>query len=85
MQIKQNMTDERFEFTASLKKKLIIIGLVAVVLFVIGVIAAMSGGDHEAASHGAEAAGHAADTGDHGGGEHGNTWLKRIYANPLDQ
>ena len=81
MQIKQNMTDERFEFTALLKKKLIIIGLVAVVLFVIGVIAAMSGGDHETASHGAEAAGHAADAGDHGGGEHGSTWLKRIYAN----
>ena len=75
------MTDERFEFTASLKKKLAIIGLVAVVLFVIGVIAAMSGGDHDAASHSAEAAGHAAGAGDHGGGEHGSTWLKRIYAN----
>jgi hypothetical protein len=75
------MTEERFDFTASLKKKLIITGLVAVVLFVIGVIAAMSGGDHEAASHGAEATGHAASTADHGGGDHGSAWLKRIFAN----
>jgi hypothetical protein len=61
------MTDERFVFTTALKKKLIIIGLVGVVLFVIGVIALMMGGDHDTASHGAE--------------QHGGGWLQRVYAN----
>ena len=77
------MTDERFEFTASLKKKLIITGLAGIVLLVIGVVAVMSGGGHEAAAHGAEAAGHAADASHgHSGGDHGAAgWLKRIYAN----
>ena len=84
------MTDERFDFNNALKKKLIIIGLVGVVLFVIGVISVMSGGNHDVASHGADAAGHAAEAAGHGaeaggheagGAEHGAGWLKRIYAN----
>jgi len=75
------MTEEKFEFTASLKKKLIITGLVGVALFVIGVIAVMSGGGHEAA-HGAEATGHAAEAAGHGGeGHHGSSWITRVYAN----
>ena len=57
------MTDERFNFTTAHKKKLIIIGLVGVVLFVIGVISLMTGGDHDSASHGVETVGHAADAG----------------------
>jgi len=82
------MTDERFNFTTAQKKKLIIIGLVGVVLFVIGVISLMIGGDHDSASHGVETMGHAADAGhtaEAGGhsveGEHGANWIKRVYAN----
>ncbi len=77
------MTDERFVFTTSQKRNLLIIGLVGVVLFVIGVVALMMAGDHETASHGADAAGHAVETGNHGSesGQHGGDWLKRVYAN----
>ncbi len=77
------MTNEKFNFTASLKKKLIITGIVGVALFVIGLAAVMMGGGHEEASHGAEAAGHAAEAASHGGGgEHGgSSWLTRIFAN----
>ncbi len=77
------MTDERFVFTTSQKRNLLIIGLVGVVLFVIGVVALMMGGDHETASHGADTAGHAVETGSHGSesGQHGGDWLKRVYAN----
>lgn len=77
------MTDERFVFTAAEKKKLIIIGLVGVVLFVLGVVALMVGSDHDAASHGAEAVGHAAETGGHGAeiGQHTGSWITRVYAN----
>ncbi len=77
------MTDERFVFTAAEKKKLIIIGLVGVVLFVLGVVALMVGSDHDAASHGAEAVGHAAETGGHGAeiGQHTGNWITRVYAN----
>ena len=70
------MTDEKFVFTASLKKKLAITGIVGVVLFVIGLIALMTGGGHEEASHGVEAAGHAAAEEHHGG-----SWITRVYAN----
>jgi len=77
------MTDERFVFTAAEKKKLIIIGLVGVVLFVLGVVALMVGSDHDAASHGAEAVGHAAETGGQGAeiGQHTGSWITRVYAN----
>lgn len=77
------MTDERFVFTAAEKKKLIIIGLVGVVLFVLGVVALMVGSDHDAASQGAESAGHAAETGGHGAesGQHTGSWITRVYAN----
>jgi hypothetical protein len=76
------MTEEKFEFTASLKKKLIIIGLSGVALFVIGVLMVMYGGGHQEASHGAEAAGHAAEAAGHGTeGQHGGSWITRVYAN----
>ncbi|GJM28926.1 MAG: quinol:cytochrome C oxidoreductase [Cyclobacteriaceae bacterium] len=76
------MIEEKFDFTASLKKKLLITGLVGVVLFVVGVIAVMMGGGHEEAAHGAAAAGHAAEGAGHGaGGEHGGSWITRVYAN----
>ena len=77
------MTDEKFVFTASLKKKLAITGIIGVVLFVIGLIALMTGGGHEEASHGVEAAGHAADAAGHGAAEehHGSSWITRVYAN----
>jgi hypothetical protein len=77
------MTDEKFNFTASLKKKLLIIGIAGVVLFVIGLIAVMKGGGHEVAAHGAEAAGHGAEAAGHGAeADHGGAgWLTRVYAN----
>jgi hypothetical protein len=77
------MTDEKFVFNASLKKKLAVTGIVGVVLFVIGLIALMIGGGHEEASHGVEAAGHAADAAGHGaaGEHHGGSWITRVYAN----
>jgi len=70
------MTDEKFNFTAPLKRKLLITGIVGVVIFIIGLIALMKGGGHEVVSHGAEATGHGA-AGDHGGAG----WLTRVYAN----
>ena len=78
------MTDENFNFTASLKKKLAITGIVGIVLLVIGIIAVMTGGGHEEASHGAEAAGHAAEAAGHGSSEghhEGGGWLTRVFAN----
>ncbi len=77
------MTDEKFHFSASIKKKLAITGIVGVVLLVIGLIALVMGGGHEEASHGVEAVGHAADEAGHGGDHHhgGGSWMTRVYAN----
>lgn len=87
------MTDEKFEFTADLKKKLGIFLIVGILAVVLGIVLINSGGHHgeeqgnavEAAGHAAEAvahdddAAHATEEGDHG--EHGAVWLKRLKAN----
>lgn len=67
------MTSENFEFTAGLKKKLIILGITGLVLTAIGaILLALGGGDHAGeAAH--AAAGH---------GEHGAFhWYDRLYSN----
>lgn len=72
-----SIADEKnFEFTASLKRKLIIAFITGVALFALGaVLLALGIGE---AHHGAE--GHHAMTG--GGGEHGHYhWTKRLWAN----
>ncbi|BDD10459.1 hypothetical protein FUAX_28910 [Fulvitalea axinellae] len=71
------MSEEKFIFTAGAKKKLIIMLVVGVVLTVLGIVMANSGGHgHEEV---AAAAGHGADA-THGGGHGGGAgWLKRLY------
>jgi hypothetical protein len=45
------MTEERFSFTASAKKTLMIIGVIGIVLLVIGTMSSMSGGHAEEGEH----------------------------------
>lgn len=72
------MTEERFEFTAGAKKKLALIAIVGVILFVIGAV--FLSGDaghheaHDAAAHTVEGA-HAEEA------DHGYHWTQRLYAN----
>ncbi len=85
------MTDEKFEFTGSLKKKLFIFLAVGVFFTVLGIYNAMNGGGHHegghetveqvsaAAEHAAEAVEHA-DTSGHSE-SHTPVWLKRIMTN----
>jgi hypothetical protein len=78
--------EERFEFTPSLKKNLLLgtligIGLVALGAFLLKNNIHLGVWEHHAAGHGAEAAGHGAEAA-HGGGEHhGPTLFSRIIAN----
>jgi hypothetical protein len=58
--------DERFEFTAQAKRKLIMWLLIGLAMFAVGLIMLMMGGGHEEA-HGAHGA--AAHAGAHGGHE----------------
>ena len=69
--------DEQFVFTASARKKLLILAAIGAVLVLIGVYFMAAGG------HGHEVA-HAADGhGAHGGEDHGHGyhWIKRVWAN----
>src|SRR5690606_31910879 len=91
--------DQKFDFTAALKKSIFIFGAIGAVLLVIGILFAMFGSDHgstahEAAGHAIEAAGeHAHETAGHvteaGGhavedaGGHGYHWSERFFANVL--
>ena len=77
------MTDEKFEFTGDLKKKLIIFLIVGIVALVLGIILVNTGGHHgdehaatQAAEHATEAAGHA-----EAGDGHGAVWLTRLKSN----
>lgn len=62
------MSEEKFEFTSSAKKKLFISAIVALAVMVIGIIILTTGGHgHEAHSGGEHASGHAFH------------WLQRVY------
>ncbi len=90
------MTEERFSFTASAKKTLMIVGVIGIVLLVIGTISSMSGGHAEEGEHAIntitsqtdftasleEGPEHASEEA-HGGGEHHGSapWLKRLFTN----
>ncbi|MEQ9166173.1 MAG: quinol:cytochrome C oxidoreductase [Fulvivirga sp.] len=89
------MTEERFSFTASAKKTLMIVGVIGIVLLVVGTISSMSGGHAEEGEHAIntitsqtdltasleEGPEHAAEEA-HGGGHHGSApWLKRLFTN----
>jgi hypothetical protein len=58
--------DQKFEFTAALKKPVLIFGAIGAVLLIIGILLAMFGGDH---GHTGEAGGHAFH------------WSERFFAN----
>lgn len=88
------MTEERFSFTASAKKTIMIIGLIGIVLLVIGTISSMSGGHAEEGEHATNNLTEHVESTDqpthgeaeaHEAGEEGHhgsaTWLKRIYSN----
>lgn len=70
--------EERFEFSAGIRRKILILGLTGIVLFVLGVfLAGNAGHDEHAAGHAMVAS---ADAGAAGGGEsHGPTVTTRIY------
>jgi hypothetical protein len=82
--------EERFVFTSGAKMRILILGITGVVLFVVGVLLAMSGGGHEEGGHASAVAADqlvasvqqhaeagAATEGEH----HGSApWLKRVYA-----
>ena len=89
------MTEERFSFTASAKKTLMIVGVIGIVLLVIGTISSMSGGHAEEGEHAIntitsqadltasleEGPEHAAEEA-HAGEHHGSApWLKRLFTN----
>jgi len=88
------VAEEKYEFKPETKRKIFILGAVGVVLFVLGVFLAMSGGHEE---HGKAADEHAkaaatenlvasaapvAAAGEEGASEaeHGNPWVKRVFA-----
>lgn len=86
------MTEERYTFTASAKKTLMIVGVVGMVLLVIGIITSMSGGHHEEGEHALNtltsqnelvaSTNAVASTAEEGGEHQGTaTWLKRVYNN----
>jgi hypothetical protein len=85
-----DVQEERFVFTSSAKTRILAIGVVGIVLFVVGVILAMSGGGHEEGGHASAAAPdhlvasvqqHAEPAAEGGAEHHGSAvWLKRIYA-----
>ena len=67
------MTEERYEFTSTAKKRLIITLIVGLAVLALGIVMMSSGGGHDA--HGAETA-EAAE-----GGHHAFNWMQRIWAN----
>src|SRR5690606_34929427 len=89
--------DQKFDFTAALKKSIFIFGAIGAVLLVIGILFGMFGSDHGSTAH--ESPGQAIEaTGDHaqesGGhiteadghtvednGGHGYHWSERFFAN----
>jgi hypothetical protein len=85
-----DVQEERFVFTSSAKTKILAVGIVGIVLFVIGVILAMSGGGHEEGGHASTADSeqlvasvqqHAEAAAEGGAEHHGSAlWLKRTYA-----
>ncbi|MEM9673956.1 MAG: quinol:cytochrome C oxidoreductase [Cyclobacteriaceae bacterium] len=77
----ETISDERFQFTAGIKKQLTIIGVVGATLFVLGVLYLMIWGG-AAHGHEAEMAG-AASEGAHAAGEHHGEfhWYERVFAN----
>ncbi len=91
------MTEERFSFTASAKKTIMIIGLIGIVLLVIGTISSMSDGHAEEGEQAinnltsqselvasSEQPTHGEAEAHEGGeeGHHGSkTWVKRLYSN----
>jgi hypothetical protein len=83
--------DERYEFKAATKQKLIILGVVGAVLFGLGVFMAMNAGhaheEHGALANSAQMVASAeqpaagGESHDHGHEHHGSAiWLKRIYS-----
>jgi hypothetical protein len=87
--------DQKFDFTAALKKSIFIFGAIGAVLLVIGILFAMFGSDHgthEAAGHAVEttgehaqeSAGHVTEADGHAveeTGGHGYHWSERFFAN----
>ncbi len=83
------MSDERYEFKSQTKAKIAYVAILGLILFVVGVFMARSGGHHEtekkantevsAAGHEAAAAGehHVEATEHHEGSA---TWIKRVFA-----
>ncbi|MBD8487855.1 quinol:cytochrome C oxidoreductase [Echinicola sp. CAU 1574] len=59
--------DQKFDFTAALKKSIMLMGGIGAILLVIGIFTSMGGGEHghEAAGHGTEHVEAPADHGDH--------------------
>lgn len=72
--------DQKFEFSAKLKKNIFIIGAIGIVLFIIGCITASMGGGHDA--HAQLLDGVAKETGTAmSGGGHDYHWTTRLKAN----
>ncbi|MBW3468940.1 quinol:cytochrome C oxidoreductase [Arthrospiribacter ruber] len=57
--------DQKFEFTAALKKSIMTVLVIGAVILAIGIITAMLGGGHDHAE----------------GGDHGYHWYQRLFAN----
>ena len=76
--------NEKFEFSAKLKKNILIIGIIGLVFLAIGIFTAMSGGGHGAEEHAQllDEVAKSSNTALAGGGEHGAfDWTKRLKAN----
>ncbi|MGB0523116.1 MAG: quinol:cytochrome C oxidoreductase [Flammeovirgaceae bacterium] len=73
--------DEKFEFSAKLKKNILIIGILGIVLFVIGCIAAMSGGGHGHEAQLLDEVSKSTGTAMAGGGHGDFHWTTRLKAN----
>lgn len=87
------VTEERYEFKSATKTKLYILLAAGVLLFILGIFTAMSGGGHDehgGAHHGAAAAAqHMVASSDHGAAAHDGheaaghhesaPWLKKLY------
>ncbi len=75
--------EERFEFSAGLKKSIFIVLGLGVLFFVIGLISAISGGGHDAHAILDSASDTSLASVNEAGAEggHGPNWLTRLYAN----
>lgn len=72
--------DEKFEFSAKLKKNILIIGIIGIVLFAIGCFTASSGGGHGDHAQLLDEVAKESGTAMAGGG-HGFSWTTRLKAN----